>query len=864
MNSNHWQRIEELFHAAMAMEASERSLYLHKACSGDESLQMEVESLIKAFESSNGLMEQPAFELGMKVMRGSQADSMVGTVVGAYKILELLGRGGMGEVYLAEDTRLGRKVALKFLSPEFVGDNWAKRQLIKEAQAVAMLDHPNICPVYGIEEHEDHSFIVMQYVEGETLADMIRTQALPADRVLPLSRQIVGALAEAHAHGIIHRDIKPKNIMVTNSGQVKVLDFGLAKTIQQKQSSEAAADSISHLSQTGLVPGTIAYMSPEQLRVEKLDYRSDIFSLGTLLYEMVTGENPYTHDNSAEIISAILTREPQSLTQLTTSLPMGFDLVVDRCLKKDRAERYQSASEMLLDLEDLQGVAAVRPRRANYLNVRTTALLAVFLMIVTVAIIALLKPTKKSHTLAVLQITCEGLDSNTQCLGPALTEELVKELSRRSDLGIKSSTVAPSFYGPQAVSPQKLARDLDADVVLFGRIKQRGSSLVLQTRLENVKTESRIAEEEFVLRAPEEMSFLKQEIALKTTIYLQLPLNDEERNLLPLLATRQNHIPQAFELYLRGRSFWDKRDKENIQKAIDYFKQATEVDPVYAQAWAGLADSYALLTTVAYGSVPTEVAMPMARAAARRALEIDETLSEAHISMGVVKLKFEWNWQDAEKEFKRAIELNPDNASAHYWYANLLAVTRRFDEAIAESKTALDIDPFSPLVVMNLGRAYYRARDYDKALDYFKKILEENPDNNSASYVLGYVYLQKGMFADAIDTFEKIRAKNKWLAAAPLGYAYAKSGRTADAQKILDEMEEQSRKDGSQEPKIPAQERAIIYIGLDDKDQAFLWLNKAYAERFAPIVYLTVDPMFDSLRSDPRFAELARKINLPP
>src|SRR6266404_3340314 len=324
MKSKDWDHIEGLFHAALAMESGQRPHYLRQACSGNESLQKEVESLISAIESSNGLMEQPVFELGLKVL-GGNVDSMVGRKVGGYKILKLLGRGGMGEVYLAEDTRLGRKVALKFLSPEFVGDNWAKRQLIKEAQSVAILDHPNICPVYGIEEHEGHSFIVMQYVEGETLADIIRPQALSADRLLPLSRQIVGALAEAHAHGIIHRDIKPKNIMVTNSEQVKVLDFGLAKTIQQKQSSEAAADSVSHLSQLGLVPGTVAYMSPEQLRGEKLDYRSDIFSLGTVLYEMATGKNPYAQETNAEIISAVLTIKPAPFRQTSAQTSREFD-----------------------------------------------------------------------------------------------------------------------------------------------------------------------------------------------------------------------------------------------------------------------------------------------------------------------------------------------------------------------------------------------------------------------------------------------------------------------------------------------------------------------------------------------------------
>lgn len=862
MRTKDWQQIEDLFHATVAQDTSERSLYLRQQCSGNESLQREVESLINALESSNGLMEEPAFGLGMRVLQTNRTESMIGRVVGAYKITKQLGTGGMGEVYLAEDIRLGRKVALKFLSPEFIGDNWAKRQLKKEAQSVAMLDHPNICAIYGIEEVGEHSFIVMQYVEGETLEVSIRVNSLSAQQVLPLARQIVSALAEAHAHGIIHRDIKPKNIMVTPARQVKVLDFGLAKTIQKK-SSATAVDSISHLSQAGLLAGTIAYMSPEQLRGERLDYRSDIFSLGTVLYEMLSGKNPHAHGTNADTISAILTRQPQPITQFATGLPRGFYRVIERCLHKDRDDRYQSASEMLVDLDNLWRVDPVRPRRSAYSALQWGALLAALLLLVAIATFSLFRPTKKSHTLAVLAITCEGIDSNTRCPGPSLTEELLRELSRRSDLGVKSSAMAPSFYGSQAASPQKLARDLGADVVLFGHIKQRAASLVLQTRLENVKDGSRIAEEEYTLK-PEEMSFLEQELALKTSLYLQLPLTNEETSLLPLLAARQNRSPKAFELYLRGRSFWDKRDKDKIQKAIDYFKQATEVDPLYAQAWAGLADSYALLPTVAYGSVPTEDAMPMARAAARQALQIDPTLCEAHISMGVVKLKYEWNWPEAEKEFKRAIELNSDNASAHYWYSNLLAVTGRFDDAIAESKTARELDPFSRLVVMNLGRSYYRARDYDKALDYFKKILEENPDNISASYVLGYVYLQKGMYSEAIEIFEGISPKNKWLAAAPLGFAYAKAGRKADAQRILDEIEEQSQKNNPQEPKIPSQERAIVYIGLDNKDQAFFWLEKAFQERFAPIISLTSDPIFDGLRSDRRFADLARRINLKP
>ena len=315
MKYKHSERVERLFHAALELPAGDRSVYLSSECLGDKELYEEVESLIAAYEEGNGFFDKPAFDLGMKLMGDSLSPSLVGQEIGEYKILQRLGKGGMGEVYLSEDTRLKRQVALKFLSPEFVGDNWAKRQLIKEAQAAAALDHPNICSVHDIKETGEPSFIVMQYVEGETLADLIRTKTLTTSEVMQLGRQIISAIAEAHAHGIIHRDIKPKNIMVTPGGNVKVLDFGLAKTIKKKQSAIVRADSSSHVSQVNVIPGTVAYMSPEQLRGEKLDYRSDIFSLGTVFYEMACGKNPFAHENNADVISSILTSELPSLKE---------------------------------------------------------------------------------------------------------------------------------------------------------------------------------------------------------------------------------------------------------------------------------------------------------------------------------------------------------------------------------------------------------------------------------------------------------------------------------------------------------------------------------------------------------------------
>ena len=372
MASSNLAQIEEVFHEAMSYDREERRAYLHRACGADSVMLREVQSLVAAYDSSSGLLDETAVTLAMKVMGSRPDDSMVGQEVGFYKILSSLGQGGMGTVYLAEDSRLNRKVALKFLSHDFISDGWAKRQLVKEAQAVAMLDHPNISAVYGFEEIGEHSFIVMQYIEGETHADLIRNDSLSSSQIAPLAQQIVSALGNAHAHGIIHRDIKPKNIMVTPSAQVKVLDFGLAKSAPKAV--DDATESISDLAAGGVLVGTVAYMSPEQLRGEKLDHRSDIFSLGTVLYEMASGKNPYAQETNAEVISAIISREPRSLRQIAVNCPRGLESIVNRCLQKDRANRYQSAAELLIDLESVQR-GNVRPV-PRYLNLRYAALAA--------------------------------------------------------------------------------------------------------------------------------------------------------------------------------------------------------------------------------------------------------------------------------------------------------------------------------------------------------------------------------------------------------------------------------------------------------------------------------------------------------
>ena len=855
METKQWERVEELFHATLQLEAAERSGYLLRECLDDGALRREVESLITSFENCPAFINTSNLSLGMRVLSSESSDSMVGKSVGQYRIVSALGKGGMGEVYLAEDTKLGRKVALKFLSGEFVGDNWAKRQLIKEAQAVAILDHPNICPVYGIEEQGGHSFIVMQFVEGETLCDLIRNQRSDPSHVLALAKQIVGALSEAHAHGIIHRDIKPKNIMVTSGGQAKVLDFGLAKTIQQKKAHDGTEDSVSQLSQNGLVPGTVAYMSPEQLRVEKLDYRSDVFSVGTVLYELISGTNPYRRKTNAETISSILTLTPKPLANAASATPKGLDSIVQRCLKKDRGERYQSATEILLDLDKLDRGITVRPKwSAVLLNLRAGTLLALLLLAVVGVAIVYPRWTAKAHSVAVLPITCEGIPAEA-CLGAGITQGLVARLSRRSDLAIKAAGVTSSINGTNAVSPLTIGRQLEVEAVLSGKILKRGDSLVLQTRLESVSDGSMLSEHEYLLPSPAVP--LLEELSLKQAFYPDAPLTDDDKRSYAMLATMQNRNPEAVELYLRGLHYWNKRDRDNIKKAIELFDQAIERDPVYALAYSGLANCYVVMSSVAYGKLSTKDAMERAAAAAKKALEIEPNLAEAHTSLGIVQMKYDWKWREAEKSFKRAIDLKPDYAAAHYWYSSLLGTMGRVQESVIESERAKGLDPLSPLFTTNLGRAYYRARDYDKAINYLNEVLAEKPNNTSARYVLAHAYFQKGMYLESIELLEKISATNKWLAAAPLGYAYAKVGRSDDARRILEEMEALPPSEN-----LPAQERAIVYIGLGEKDAAFFWLEKSYEDRFASIIALTTDPIFDSLRSDSRFALLARKINL--
>jgi eukaryotic-like serine/threonine-protein kinase len=846
METKDLPRIEQLFHTALTLDPAERSAYLARECAGEEKLYAEVVSLVAVFEKRADFLEVPAFNAGLKVLVTNASESLAGKLIGSYKLVQLLGKGGMGEVYLAQDTRLGRQVALKFLARHLAADSWAKRQLIKEARAVAMLDHPNICTVHGLEEADGHSFIVMQYLEGEVLADFIREGRLDAQQALSLALQMVAALAEAHAHGIIHRDIKPRNLILIAGSQLKVLDFGLAKVVQTKH--DVVGDAPSQASQTGLIMGTVAYMSPEQLRGERLDFRTDIFSVGTVLYELVSGKHPFAQRNEVDTIAAILTMQPPSAS--TNGFPHGLDYIIRRCLEKDKERRYQSASELLLDLQNLQAGAAPRPARPRF-NPLVTVL--VLVLLIAGAISAYYRLTAVP-TLAILPFVNEGADPQLNYLIAGLPESVANQLVRLSKVKVKAPTIISGSKEQQA-DPLLIGRELNADAVLVGKATAHEQVVTLQVRLVKISDGSQLWVKSYDLKQTNALA-LPELVAAEVAAGLHLPLSQEEEK---LLQTRQTAQTEAFHEYLRGRYYWNRRDKANIQLAISHFERAIKLDPAYARAYTGLADSYILLTSVFYGQMQTKEAVTNARAAVKQALEIDSLSPEAHTSLGIIKLNHDWDWEGARDEFKRAIALNPGYAPAHYWYSNLLILTGQAGEGVAESEIARELDPLSPSMNLSRCRTRYWTRQYDSAARCFEEMLQKDPANVRARYILGLVYRAQGRSEKAIDIFEKLYKEDQSLAAAALGYTYGRLGKKDEALRILAQARELA-----QQTYMPPQEIALIHLGIGDHDKAIELLEKAYDERFAYLIYLTVEPLFDPLHGDARFADLVRRLNLQP
>lgn len=856
MINKEWQKAEFIFHTALELSGEKRALYLSEACSDDDSLFFEVDSLICAFEKESGFLEETAFNLGMTVLDDNKEGSLTGREIGSYQIKQRLGRGGMGDVYLAEDTRLNRKVALKFLKDTLLDDKWAKRQFVREAQAVALLEHPNICAVHNIEEIDEHNFIVMQYIEGATLDQFSGERKLNIEEILPIAHQIVTAVTVAHSHSIIHRDIKLRNIMITSDGQIKMLDFGLAKVIQQqKQKAEREAENTSHISQNGLILGTVSYMSPEQLRGERLDYRSDIFSVGIVLYELLGGQNPFNHHTQAETIAAIISGEPAPLKESAPQVPDALNKIVQKCLNKDKEKRFQSAVELLVDLENFKDeiAANVKPRRIA--GIYSFAASVVLFMLILGAIMFFYRQGSKIPTLAVLPITNESGQSDKDYLSVGLTENLINKFSRLSRLKVIAHPLVSKYAG-QSVNLQTVGSELNSDAVLIGKIINRGDALILKFSMINVSDGTALLENEYFLEDNQLIS-VQDNLSSQVITKLQPSVNGGEKK---QQLKHQTEDPEALKMYFLGRYYWNKQYGNNMKKAVEYFTRATELDPYYAQAWSGLADSYASYSIPSVeNSISPAEAVIKAKAAAKNALEIDDSLCEPYTSLGMIELRNGWNWAEAENNFKKAIDLDAEYAPAHYGYSILLVFNGRFEEALAEGNKAKEFDPFSPNMELNLGRIFYYKRNYEQTARIYTQLAENNPDNARIKYGLGLLYLKTGKLKEATDIFEQIIKTNKPLAAAALAYAYGKTGRSTEALQLLTEIQRLSK-----DRFVSSQEKAFVYFGLNDREHAFENLNKACAERFSALPGLLIDPLFDEFQSDPRFAEVRKCANLPP
>ncbi|MDQ3256168.1 MAG: protein kinase [Acidobacteriota bacterium] len=837
---------------------------------------------------------------------------VAGTKIGRYEIRSKIGEGGMGEVYLAQDTELERTVALKVLPAGVAADQQRMNRFVREAKAVSALNHPNILTIHETGKADDTRFIATEFIDGETLRQHMWAAQLNLNETLDIAIQIASALALAHQAGITHRDIKPENIMLRRRDSiVKVLDFGLA-TLAASESSDIdteAATKVLFKTDPGTVMGTALYMSPEQARGIPVDGRTDLFSLGVVLYEMVSSHLPFAGNNTNEVISAILSREqPAPLARFAHDVPAELDRIVSKALAKDREERYQSAKDLLIDLKRLKQrlafeaeQARLQPPDANrampaatsYEHVAidstsgsaaSTADLAAAattsraaypssgikrhqpgviaalatVVLVSVAVVAYYlysaSAGKAIDSVAVLPFVNAGGDSNTEYLSDGISETLINSLTQLQQLRVVARHTAFRYKGKE-IDPQTVGRELNVRAVLMGRVRQLGDTLNIQVDLVDVTTGAQLWGNDYERKISDVLA-VKQEIAREVTEKLRLRLSGEERQ---QLIKRDTTNAEAYRLYLHGRVHWNKFTEEGFRKSIEYFKQAIEKDPAYALAYSGLADSYSLLGE--FSVAPPKESFPQARAYAEKALVLDETLAEAHLSLGMVELLYEWDWPGAEKELRRAKELDPNNPQAHHFYGHYLQVVGRVDDAINETKRGLELDPTSLVINAELGWAYYCARQYDQAIAQDRKTLELDPNFVYTSWVIAQSYEQTGRYQESVAELKRARTIDaNWpYIIAELGYAYAASGERSEAEKILQQLKERAAREY-----IDAILIAYIYVGLGQKDQAFAWLEKAYQERSGLVPWLKGEPKWDPLRGDARFADLLRRIGLPP
>lgn len=850
-----WKRVREVFEGALTQPVERRPSFVAESCRGAAAIYDQVAGLLAAHDRAGGFLETPAVPLAPH----APSAELAGRRIGPYEVGARIGRGGMGDVYRARDTRLARTVAIKVLPSHAAADQSSRDRFEREARAVAALTHPHICTLHDVGSHDGIDFLVMEFLEGETLATRLTRGPLSTDEVIRASIQIASALDCAHRKGVVHRDLKPSNIILTESG-AKLLDFGIAKLHGSDNEPDAGpADTpAATLTRHGGLMGTIAYMSPEQVRREPVDARSDLFSFGAVIYEMSKGRRPFAGGNTEEVCDAIL--------RGASSLPIGLDErngvdgIIQKALQPDRGARYQNAAEMRADLQRLQQTSDRGGR--HWRSAAAIAAMVIAVVVPSTWILASRYEMRSASTTAVRAVAVlpfkplVATGEESDYIGVAMADALITELGAVQTVAVRPLSGSARYARPGA-DPVAAGRELDAELVVDGAIQRVGDRLRVTVHVIRVADGLTVWSERFDSRWTDVFT-VQDTIADQVVRALAVPLTREDRR---RVLRRRTENFDAYEAYLKGRYFWNSRTADGLRRALGYFEQAIRYDPGYAQAHAGLADTYALLGSTATAALPPSEAGPKAIGAAARALDLDDTLAEAHVSYAFAVYSFEWNWTRAEEYFRRAIALDADYATAHYWYSLYLGQVGRFDEALAEARRAMELEPLSLVGTYAVGLVHYSARRFDLAREYAGRVLEVAPDSPLGLRLLGSTLLAAGRYEEAVAVFERLAraAPANSLYAGWLAHAYGRTGQTAKAREILGRLTS-----GAPGHYVAAANVAIGHIGIGDNDASLEWLERAYAEHSQALTYLKVDPVYDPLRSNRRFADLVRRVGLDP
>jgi serine/threonine-protein kinase len=770
--------------------------------------------------------------------------------LGHYRIIEKIGAGGMGVVYRAHDERLDRDVALKVLPPGALADEGARKRFRKEALALSKLNHPNIATVHDFDTQDGVDFLVMEYISGANLSQKLNEGALSEKEIIAIGSQIVSALEEAHEHGVVHRDLKPGNVQVTPKGQVKVLDFGLAMLLHP----DDAADATRSLTQTGGVSGTLPYMAPEQLRRGSADPRTDVYAAGVVLYEMATGRRPFDQRLPSALTDDILHAIPSPPSALRPQLSPKLEEIILKCLEKDPENRYQSAKELTVDLRRLASptsrvaIPAEPPRRPAW-HLPLAAALGVALLAVAAFLLFRFHLVggrgAAIDSLAILPFENASSNPDTEYLSDGLTESLINSVSQLSNLKVIARSSVFRFKG-RTVDAHAVGRELDARAVLTGRVVERGENLSISTELVDARDDRHIWGEQYNVKLTDLLA-IQEEICRKITENLRLRLGgDAEKH----LAKRYTENVDAYQLYLKGRYYSGQLTMEGMQRAVQYFNQAIEKDPHYALAYVGIAEAYFLVSSQ---FLAPRDAMPKVKDAATKALELDDSLAEAHTFLGMVKSFYDHDYAAAESEFKRGVDLNPGSVFVHQWYSYYLMAVGREGESLAELKRAQELDPLSDTLTLLFSVYFLFSHQYDQAMEQSRKIIDADPNSWWGHFVLGWAEAETGKYDEAVQSLESAtRLDASPYPLAYLGFAYARSGEKDKARAVLLELQQKSR-----QVYVPHYQLAVVYVGLGEKDKALALLQQAYDDREE--IFLSVDPTWDTLRPDPRYQDLLHR-----